>query len=353
MHDKAIESAETIPAWWYADPAFLERENVSIFLKSWQYLMPSKSVADSGQYAPAAIGALPLVVVRDTVGKLRCFHNVCRHRAGPIAVKEGKGRVLQCQYHGWSYGLDGRLIGTPRCEGMRNFDKSLHGLPEVAVFEWAGMVFVNPSAAAGGVEAQSFIRTLDGIAGKCGSQAPVGFEYYGRQTFQVQCNWKTYVDNYLEGYHVPMVHPGLARVLDTSNYTTTVFDDYTLQHSPLTASQNIYEAGEAFYFHLFPNMMFNILPGRMQTNVVRARGVHACEVVFDYFYQDVTSAEAKSRIESDFKFSLEVQQEDIDICEKVQIGLNSGSYVKGRYSPQEEAALFSFHEFMRRKFASA
>ena len=342
--DLPIEEAHTIPAEWYRSPDVAKSEFEKVFLKQWQYLMPSSRVAEPGQFAPDKIANLPLVVVRDQKNVLRCFHNVCRHRAGPIAVADGKSRVLQCQYHGWSYTLEGKLAGTPKCDGLKNFDRANCSLPEVSVVEWAGMIFVN----AAGDNPATFRGLLQQIAERCGSQFPAAFKYFGRQSFLVQCNWKTYVDNYLEGYHVPMVHPGLARVLDTSRYVTTLHGNYTLQHSPLSSGQSIYESGEAFYFHLFPNMMFNILPGRLQTNIVRAISPGECEVVFDYFYPDVTSDSAKKKIEEDYKFSHEVQMEDMRICAQVQIGLDSGSYHTGRYSPQEEIALHSFHSYMNR-----
>lgn len=348
----SIDAAHTIPASWYRDPAIAEWESEAIFGYEWQYLMPAGRVESPGQYSPDSIGALPVLAVHGHDGQIRVFHNVCRHRAGPIATTDGRGRTLQCRYHGWSYSTDGKLLGMPGVaseDALKGFAKQNCRLPEVASVVWAGMIFVNLSAKPGDENCLKFLAMLQKIGSQCGVQNPaeLPFRFVGRQVFRVACNWKTYVDNYLEGYHVAMVHPGLARVLDTTQYTTTVFDGYTLQYSPLADNQSIYQKGAAFYFHLFPNVMFNILPQRLQTNVVKPVDTGHCDVIFDYFYTEIDSVDAKARIAEDFRFSDEVQKEDMTICESVQLGLNSGSYDVGRYVPQHEQALFSFHQYLR------
>jgi choline monooxygenase len=162
-------------------------------------------------------------------------------------------------------------------------------------------------------------------------------------SYEVACNWKVYVDNYLEGYHVPRVHPGLTALLDEAAYVTTVGQWSSVQSSPLAAG-GPYAAGEALYAWLYPATMLNVLPGRLQTNRVVPLAVARCRVDFDYFYAPDVPAERRL---DDQRFSDEVQREDIAICEAVQRGLASGSYVAGRLNPRQESGLWQFHELLR------
>ena len=157
------------------------------------------------------------------------------------------------------------------------------------------------------------------------------------------------MDNFLEGYHVPYVHPELAKLYDYTRYVTEVYDQYSLQHSPLTGD-NLYSrdgGGEAFYYCIFPNFMLNILPGRLQTNLVLPEGHDRCRVIFQYFYDDAGAPGAAERIESDLAYSDSVQQEDIEICERVQQGLGSQAYDRGRFSVKYEAGVHHFQELVR------
>jgi choline monooxygenase len=166
----------------------------------------------------------------------------------------------------------------------------------------------------------------------------------------VACNWKVYVDNYLEGYHVPHIHPGLNSVLDYRSYVTETAEWYSFQFSPLDSGDDLYGSGEALYYFLYPNAMLNILPGRLQTNRVLPLGVDRCRVEFDFYYAPAATPEALARRAKDIAFSDEVQDEDVTICEDVQRGLASGSYEAGRLNPLRENAVHHFHELLRRAY---
>ena len=156
------------------------------------------------------------------------------------------------------------------------------------------------------------------------------------EAWDVACNWKVYVDNFLEGYHVPMVHPALADVVDYRNYEVELFDWYSLQHSPLQAGDDIYGAGTAYYYFVYPNVMLNVMPGRLQTNRVLPLGPGRCRVEFEWFY--TPTAAAFARIDNDRAFTNAIQEEYVAICERVQLGLASGHYEAGRLCPRREAA---------------
>jgi choline monooxygenase len=162
-----------------------------------------------------------------------------------------------------------------------------------------------------------------------------------------------YVDNYLEGYHVPHVHPGLNKLLDYRSYVTECAPWYSFQFSPLESAPDLYGNGEALYYFLYPNTMLNILPGRLQTNRVLPLGADRCRVEFDFFYAPVEDETAEDRKARDLAFSDEVQIEDVTICEEVQRGLASGSYEAGRLNPLRENAVHHFQELLRAAYRTA
>jgi choline monooxygenase len=177
-----------------------------------------------------------------------------------------------------------------------------------------------------------------------------GYVFHHRSSYEVACNWKVYVDNYLEGYHVPHIHPGLNKLLDYRSYITETAPWYSFQFSPLESAADLYGNGEALYYFLYPNAMLNILPGRLQTNRVIPKGPDRCRVEFDFYYAMDESDAAKARRAADLSFSDEVQVEDLTICEDVQRGLSSGSYEPGRLNPLRENAVHHFHELLRRLY---
>jgi choline monooxygenase len=339
------DRALTLPAACYTQPAFAAAERQAVFARSWQLIGHAGLVAGAGDHALAEIAGVPLLLVRGDDGELRALHNVCRHRAGPLAECNGRGATdLTCRYHGWRYALDGRLLGAPGMGRVPDLDIAAIRLPQARLAVWQQLVFASLDGAA-----PAFAEVIDGVDARLGNGRFAGYEFDRRVGYEVACNWKVYVDNYLEGYHVPRVHPGLAALLDQASYVTTNARWSSLQASPLAAS-GPYARGEALYWWLYPNTMLNVLPGRLQTNRVLPLGVDRCRVDFDYFYAPDVAAGARV---DDQRFSDEVQREDIAICEAVQRGLSSGSYVAGRLNPQQESALLHLHELLRAAYRAA
>ena len=339
------ETALALPAACYTDAAFTVQERTAVFARGWQLAARAAQAAAAGDHALAEIAGVPLLIVRGDDGELRALHNVCRHRAGPVADCDGRGaKQFACRYHGWRYALDGRLLGAPDMGRARDFDVASVRLPQARVAAWQGLVFAALDDAA-----PPFDEVVDGIDARLAGRSLAEYEFDRRASYEVACNWKVYVDNYLEGYHVGCVHPTLAPLLDEARYATTTARWAGLQASPLAGS-GPYAAGEALYWWLYPNTMLNVLPGRLQTNRVAPLGADRCRVDFDYFYAPDVPAER--RIE-DQRFSDDVQREDIAICEAVQRGLASGSYVAGRLNPQHESGLLHFHELLRAAYRAA
>jgi choline monooxygenase len=343
---KPIERAETIPSSWYTTPPFHDVDKKVIFSRTWQYVGSLDHIKNVGDYFTATVAENPIIVVRGKDNQVRAFFNVCRHRGGPLSMEEsGSCLMLQCKYHGWTYTLDGMLRGVPKFDRTELFDKKDYGLVPVALSEWEGLLFVNLSKKS--TPLQTFLK---GISERIAPQRLSNKKFFKRVTYEVNCNWKVYVDNYLEGYHVPLVHPELAKLLDYQNYVTETSEHYSLQYSPLTKYDNIYGAGSAFYYLIFPNFMMNILPGRLQTNLVVPLAHNKTLVIFDYYYDDITSAEALKRIHADIEYSENVQQEDIEICERVQKGLESIAYNKGRFSVEMEQGVYHFQCLLKKAY---
>lgn len=342
-----LELSETIPSSWYTDPAFAELDRRAALECSWQYVGPAHHIQDAGSYLSANVAGNPVVVVRDKDATLRAFYNVCRHRGGPLVTNEcGAVTMLQCKYHGWTYRLDGMLRGVPRFDRTELFDKRDYGLTALDVRVWNGLVFVRIRKDAG---SPALEQILHGIEERIAPMQLGSLRFNRRITYDVGCNWKVYVDNYLEGYHLPLVHPELCDVLDYANYITETSTYHSLQYSPMRGDDS---AGErAYYYFVFPNFMLNILPGRLQTNVVCPLESGRCRVHFDYFYSPEIIENEPDRITSDQDFAERVQQEDIEICLHVQRGLASDGYDKGRFSYDAENGVHHFQGLLKECYA--
>lgn len=348
-----IERSQTLPSAWYTEKRFHDLDLSVVLQNSWQYAGHSLMVERPGQFLTATIAGNPVIIVRGKDEQLRAFYNVCRHRGGPLALDEfGSCNALQCKYHGWTYLLDGSLRGVPKFDRVDLFDKKNYGLVPIPMEVWEGLIFVNLQRS---VQQESISTLTEGIAGRI---APISLAtklFAKRVVYEARCNWKVYVDNYLEGYHLPYVHPELCTLLDFQHYVTETSRYHSLQHSPFTGADNIYgdSDGEAFYYFLFPNMMLNILPGRLQTNTVVPLAPDRTSIIFDYYYDEVTSPEAVRKMEDDFAYSDKVQAEDIEICERVQRGLESLAYDKGRFSVEMEQGVYHFQSLLKETYRKA
>jgi choline monooxygenase len=349
-----VERAETLPASWYTAPEFDALDRALILANSWQYVGWESKAENPGDWFLAEVAGKPLIIVRGTDNKLRAFFNVCRHRGGPLATTDGSGRVLQCRYHGWSYSLDGRLAGAPHFEGVDGFDRKNCKLAGVHLDTWEGLVFVNLAEKPAHKLDEIFAGARDRTA-----QMPIAKKKFHRRiVYQAACNWKVYMDNYLEGYHVPFVHPGLTSVLEFDKYETEIHPHYVLQYSPFSdanpyagpAGATPESANEVIYYCVYPNFMINLSGGRLQVNLVVPKGPNRTEIVFDYFYDDPDAPGASNQIARDIEFSDVVQAEDIAICEQVQRGLESGVYDRGRICVTYEHGMHHFQNLFRKAY---
>jgi len=344
-----VERSQTVPSAWYVDPGFHAVDRDAIFARTWQFVAHIGTLANPGDYVTATVADDPIIVVRDRDGTLRAFYNVCRHRGGPLALDErGCVKALTCKYHGWTYRLDGTLRGVPQFDRTELFDKRDYGLVPVRVETWEGLVFVclEPE------HTPPLSTVVAGIAERIRPNLLSTKRLVHQVDYHVDANWKVYVDNYLEGYHVPHVHPELNKVLDYLEYTTELAPWYSLQHSPLI-EDNVYtgdQGGEAFYYWVYPNFMLNLVGDRLQANLVLPDGPDRCVVRFWYYYDDPDAAGREVRIAADVAYSDMVQLEDREICERVQLGLRSRAYDRGRFSVEMESGVYHFQQLLKESY---
>jgi choline monooxygenase len=350
-----LERARTIPSAWYLDSEVAALERSSVFGDTWQLAARTDQLAAPGSFVTASIAGEPILLVRDEAGTLRAFFNVCRHRAACVVTEpQGATTRLRCRYHGWTYDLAGRLRGTPEFDGVDDFSKEDHGLVPVAVDTWGPLVFVSLAR-----QPLPLGQTLAPLPDKVGSLDALRF--FERREYQLACNWKIFVDNYLDGgYHVNTVHPALGSVLQYSQYRTECFGLSGLQSSPIRASgatsgeaSAFRQGSTAWYGWVFPNFMINVYAGVMDTNLVFPMGMDRCRVLIDFYFAETEGDDARHFAEQSVALGHRIQLEDIGICEDVQRGLASRSYDTGRFSVRREAGGYHFHRLLAERLRAA
>ena len=306
---------------------------------------------------PATILDEPIVITHATDGELRGFFNVCRHRAGQVALSKGNRKSLQCRYHGWTYGLDGTLRACPEMEQTENFRKEDFGLLPVRVERWGPFVFANLDHAAPPLRDQ--MGSIPAEVARAGYDVE-HMRLVERREYVIECNWKVYVDNYLEGYHLPIAHPQLFRELDYDAYRVETFRYYSKQHAPIRELREGEEIGrdrryvrtsdgegDALYYWLFPNTMFNIYQDNMSSNVILPLGADRTLTIFEWFFAEPGTGAGWESMQQTIAFSDQIQQEDIVLCEQVQRGLRSKAYDSGRFSAKRENGVYHFQQLVR------
>jgi len=343
-----LAEACTIPAAWYIDERIAQLERRNVFGWTWQVVARVDQLQRPGQFVTTQLAGEPLVVVRSADGQLRAFYNVCRHHAAAVVTEaEGDATIFRCPYHGWSYGLDGTLKGAPEFEGVCGFDRTQNGLVPLQVAAWEHFVFVKLDPKAAGLT-----DFLGGLAARVAPLNLASVRFFERRVYSLGCNWKVFVDNYLDGgYHVPHLHKALNSVLEYKHYTIENEDRYCLQSSPMVASSldavtsATRQGDRAWYFWQYPNFMINLYQGYMDTNLVLPDGVDRCTVIFDFYFDDVSDA-AGDRNRQSIAVGERVNDEDVGICESVQRGLHSRAYGAGRLSVRREAGEHLFHRLL-------
>jgi phenylpropionate dioxygenase-like ring-hydroxylating dioxygenase large terminal subunit len=332
----------TLPWTWYADPEVLRLEGERIFARTWQYVGHAGQVAEGGFFAASA-GQIPVVVTRARDGRLRAFLNVCRHRGHVVANGSGTRETLQCPYHAWTYGLDGRLRAAPRSNREPGFDAEELGLVEIGVDIWGPFVFVNPDP-----DCEPLAAALGDVPARLAEILDVdALEFRFRTEFELDVNWKISCENFLECYHCAVAHPGFSAVVDVSPdaYLLEAHGLVSSQVGPLRAdSTGPFKDGEVprsqFHF-LWPNFSLNVFPGHpnLSCGPMIPLGPERTGRFLDYFFAtDVDQAWVDELV----AFDTQVGLEDRALVEGVQRGVRSGLLPEGRLLSESEQLVAHF-----------
>ena len=328
---------ETAEAAGYHDPDQWRRERTRVFARAWQFLGHESALTEPGDWIAETLAGYPVVVARDEAGALNGFHNVCRHRAGPL-TSGSAGRcdgALVCRYHGWRYALDGRLKLARDFGPAPGFDPREFSLYPIQVQTWRGLVFVrlddqdDPLA--------GWIAPLEArLAGADWSDLKVGLV----RAHALACNWKTYVENYLEGYHVPVLHPSLDAEIDSARYRVNMDGYVALHEAPPRKPQTVYGGLWAW---LWPNLGVNVYGEGEGVMIERIAPMGPAATRLDYVYLTPGGRPVSPRT---LAMSDAVLAEDVGIVEQVQANLDAGVYRTGRLSPRHEQAVAAFQAFV-------
>jgi choline monooxygenase len=313
---------------YLGEPALIV-DRAHILRRTWQFVGHESQLPNPGDYLADVIGGAPVVVVRRETGELAAFHNVCRHRAGAL-VPDGAGHCeggFTCRYHGWKYALDGRLRNAVDFGKAPGFDPRDYGLFPVRVETWRGLVFVNLDAGA---------APLAELTSPLERYAMPGFPLIERRTHLIGCNWKTYVENYLEGYHLPMVHPEFDRDIVVAEYKVEIEGEVIFHSAP--ARDGSVNAG--FWAWLWPNLAINTYRHGFMVERMTALSHDQTRLDYFYFFDPARAAELAEM----FVVSDRVTGQDKQVCEEVHRNLAAGVYQGGVLSPKHEQSIAWFQD---------
>lgn len=348
-----ITKAETLPASFYRDTIVFEKMKEDVFAKSWQFIGDKSSLVPIDtfihpfsfmeNYLPE-----PMVLVRDKQSKIRCMSNVCTHRGNLIAHNPGiLTRGLNCMYHGRRWDLQGQFKHMPEFQEAKAFPRACDHLHQFALEEWGPFLFT-------GLDTEIDFSIIRNFLDKYIGFLPLNeFKYdaVSSKDYLVNCHWALYCDNFLEGFHIPFVHPDLNRVLDYNTYATELFDYGTLQIGYADGAEETFDLPighacygskiAAFYFWIFPNIMLNFYPWGLSVNVVKPISPGKTKVSFISYLHGEHKFEGAASAAID-----KVEREDEFVVEGVHQGLQSRIYKTGRFSPTREQGVHHFHRML-------
>jgi choline monooxygenase len=331
-----IAAAHTLPGSFYADEEAyaLARENV--FARTWQWLGTMAGLDAPRRLSPRELlpGLLdePLLLVRDELALLRCLSNVCTHRGNILVAADCAAGQIRCGYHSRRFDLEGRITFMPGFAQAKDFPSAADNLPVVPHGQWAGLVFASLDPAAPFDDVFGDVReSVSGLP-----LERLRFDASRSRDYEVRAHWALYVENYLEGFHIPFVHAGLNEVVDAATYETRIHRWSNVQ---LAQAKN--GAPAAQYWWIFPNLMLNFYPWGLSLNLVQPQGIDRTRVLFRSFVSDAAKLETGAGAALD-----RVEREDEAVVEAVARGVRSRLYTRGRYSPAKERGVHHFHRLL-------
>jgi Rieske 2Fe-2S family protein len=337
----------------YTDPKVAEAEQRLIFERTWQLAGHVSSLPQPGSYVTTQAGNQPVLVVRDERGDLRAYRNVCRHRASQLLTGTGQCKgAIRCRYHGWTYRFDGTLIGVP--EGLAfgdRLDKTALGLLPVAIEEMCGLVFVNLDR-----DAVPLAELLGDLPARLARYRLPSLQCHARWDAIEPANWKIVAENYIEGYHIPIAHPGLMRMLDYKHYETEVHDHYIWFEAPFRSKPSSNRVERLYsklvepmpglteadrrvwrYVFIYPNTAIDLYPDQAATWQMLPHALDRTRDLQVAFRTPAVSLRTRGVHWLNLKVNKLVTNEDIDLVDAVQHGIQTRDYRCGPLSTRELA----------------
>ncbi|HST31196.1 MAG TPA: aromatic ring-hydroxylating dioxygenase subunit alpha [Chthoniobacterales bacterium] len=340
------QSARSMPQKYFVSPEILAQERTKIFTKEWLLVGHQNQIGAPGDYFLATISGESLIVVRDSQFAIRAFFNVCRHRGTRLKEEAcGHASAIQCPYHAWTYGLDGRLIGAPHMDEVPGFDKADYPLRPVNLGVWEGFIFVNLER-----NPRPLDEWFEPLNGRFSHWNMPVLRPARRIEYDVQANWKLVFENYSECYHCPGVHPQLQKV---SPYDSAEND---LREGPflggfmkinpgksLTMTGNacasfvgkIENLQRVFYYSIFPNMLLSLHPEYVMVHQLWPQSPNRTLIVCDWLFHPDAFAGKDFNPDDAIEFWDITNKQDWHMCELSQHGIASRAYEPGPYSSRE------------------
>jgi choline monooxygenase len=330
-----------LAARYYADPAVYEAERQAIFRRTWQLLGPASRLARPGDYQAVDIAGWHLFALRGDDGVLRAFHNVCRHR-GARLVAEGAGvcKVLRCPYHNWVYAGDGALRHAPWFGEDPGFDPAQWPLQPAHLAQWRGLVFIAIDPAA------DLVDQLGDLPAELADDPIETYLPVEQHRFDARTNWKTYTDNFVEGYHIPGIHPGFMKTIDFARFETVALNGLVR----MTAPQRDGSFYGGTWLWMWPNWTLSTFPGGMNISRINPVAIDATVITYDFLFADRSDAAAQTRRRT-IDGTCAIVREDFGICETTQRNYLSGAYRPGPLSPRHEQSVAYFQAMVAQAVA--
>jgi glycine betaine catabolism A len=347
--------AKALPQRYFISPGVFAEEQEKIFSRQWLLVGHESRIAHAGDYLISKVVDESLIVVRDKRGEIHGFYNVCRHR-GSRLIENRNGQLsaaIQCPYHAWTYGLDGRLLGAPHMDDVPDFNKADYSLHPVNLALWEGFIFVNLSDAS--TQRSRYIPLEEWfapLAGKFPRWNLPALRSAKRIEYDVRANWKLIFENYSECYHCPGVHPELSKVspYDSAENDLTegpflggfmrIASDKSLTMSGNACALPVGNFGNedfrfVFYYSIFPNMLLSLHPDYVMVHQLWPQSPDRTLILCDWLFHPDAFTHSNFDPEDAIKFWDMVNRQDWHVCELSQQGISSRAYEPGPYSARE------------------
>lgn len=318
----------------YTSPDIHAQDVQTIFAGTWQLIGATSRLAERGDYIATEIAGQKVFVVRARDG-LRGYRNVCRHR-GARLLPEGSGRcnTIRCPYHQWVWGEDGSLLNVPHWGDDETFDKAEWALDTIELHDWRGLLF------AAIAPARSFEAQLGDVAGELQGEPLESFQWVHEERLTFDANWKIYTDNFVEGYHIPGIHPAFHRAIEFDAFETTAHDGMVRMTAP--PRDGLFYRGK--WMWMWPNWTLSLFNGGMNTSRINPIDHQRTELIYNFYFADVNDPAREKTIAD----NLAVIREDFEVCLETQKNYVSGGYRAGPLSPRHEQGVAYFQDMLRR-----